>query len=223
MNDPAQSAATVAVNGRRLTRKGVQTRDRIVAVAADLMQQRGVARTTVEDIQEAAGISSSQLYHYFADKGALVAAVIELQGQRVLGVQHLGLDRVTCLADLWRWRDLVVGIRTAQNCVGGCPLGSLAADLAETDAVARAQLARWFAEWERILRTGLASMASAGQFADGTDTDRLALALLAATQGGLLLSQVNRDTAALTAAMDTVITHIGTLLTEAPSDTVRRH
>ncbi len=66
-------------------------------------------------------------------------------------------------------------------------------------------------------------MASAGQFADGTDTDRLALALLAATQGGLLLSQVNRDTAALTAAMDTVITHIGTLLTEAPSDTVRRH
>ncbi|KDE98802.1 TetR family transcriptional regulator [Mycolicibacterium aromaticivorans JS19b1 = JCM 16368] len=211
------------MNGRRLTRKGVQTRDRIVAVAADLMQQRGVARTTVEDIQEAAGISSSQLYHYFADKGALVAAVIELQGQRVLGVQHLGLDRVTCLADLWRWRDLVVGIRTAQNCVGGCPLGSLAADLAETDAVARAQLARWFAEWERILRTGLASMASAGQFADGTDTDRLALALLAATQGGLLLSQVNRDTAALTAAMDTVITHIGTLLTEAPSDTVRRH
>lgn len=194
-----------------------------MAVAADLMQQRGVARTTVEDIQEAAGISSSQLYHYFADKGALVAAVIELQGQRVLGVQHLGLDRVTCLADLWRWRDLVVGIRTAQNCVGGCPLGSLAADLAETDAVARAQLARWFAEWERILRTGLASMASAGQFADGTDTDRLALALLAATQGGLLLSQVNRDTAALTAAMDTVITHIGTLLTEAPSDTVRRH
>ncbi len=41
-----------------------------MAVAADLMQQRGVARTTVEDIQEAAGISSSQLYHYFADKGA---------------------------------------------------------------------------------------------------------------------------------------------------------
>ncbi|WP_431239016.1 TetR/AcrR family transcriptional regulator [Mycolicibacterium aichiense] len=223
MNDPARSVAAAAVNGRRLTRKGVQTRDRIVAVAADLMQQRGVARTTVEDIQAAAGISSSQLYHYFADKDALVAAVIELQGQRVLDVQHLGLDKVACLADLWRWRDLVVGIRTAQNCVGGCPLGSLAADLAETDAVARAQLARWFAEWERILRTGLASMAAAGQFVEGTDTDRLALALLAATQGGLLLSQVNRDTAALTAAMDTVITHIGGLLIETSTGTVRLH
>ncbi|MCV7347325.1 helix-turn-helix transcriptional regulator [Mycolicibacterium rhodesiae] len=185
------------------------------------MQERGVARTTIEDIQAAAGISSSQLYHYFADKSALVAAVIELQGQRVLDVQHLGLDRVTCVDDLWRWRDLIIGIRTAQNCVGGCPLGSLAADLSETDALARAQLARWFAEWERILRAGLASMASAGQFIDGTDTDRLALALLAATQGGLLLSQVNRDTAALAAAMDTVIAQIGAQLTEAAAGAVR--
>ncbi|MCI4676931.1 TetR/AcrR family transcriptional regulator [Candidatus Mycolicibacterium alkanivorans] len=222
MTEPDLTPTAAAVNGHRLTPKGIQTRDRIVAVAANLMQERGVARTTIEDIQAAAGISSSQLYHYFADKGALVAAVIELQGQRVLDVQHLGLDRLTCVDDLWRWRDLVVGIRTAQNCVGGCPLGSLAADLSETDALARAQLARWFAAWDRMLRDGLASMAAAGQFTAGTDTDRLALALLAATQGGLLLSQVNRDTAALTAAMDTVIAQISAHLTEAADKAVRR-
>jgi AcrR family transcriptional regulator len=218
--DPERPHA--AVNGRGLTRKGAATRERIVTAAADLMQERGVARTTIEDIQAAAGVSSSQLYHYFADKGSLVAAVIELQGRRVLDVQHLGLDRLTCLDDVWRWRDLVVGIRTAQNCVGGCPLGSLAADLSETDALARAQLARWFAEWERILRDGLASMAAAGQFTPGTDTDRLALALLAATQGGLLLSQVNRETAALSAAMDTVIAQIGAHLTDTARRAVRR-
>ncbi|MBB3750026.1 AcrR family transcriptional regulator [Mycolicibacterium sp. BK634] len=222
MNEPNVTPSSAAVNGHRLTRKGAQTRDRIVAVAADLMQDRGVARTTIEDIQAAAGISSSQLYHYFADKGALVAAVIELQGRRVLDVQHLGLDQLASVDDLWRWRDLVVGIRTAQNCVGGCPLGSLAADLSETDAVARAQLARWFDEWERMLRDGLASMASAGQFAAGTDTERLALALLAATQGGLLLSQVSRDTTPLAAAMDTVIAQIATHLTTAAAKAVRR-
>lgn len=200
----------------------MQTRERIITVAADLMQERGVARTTIEDIQAAAGVSSSQLYHYFADKGALVAAVIELQGRRVLDVQHLGLDRVTCLDDLWRWRDLVLGIRTAQNCVGGCPLGSLAADLSETDPLARAQLVRWFAAWEDILRDGLAAMAAAGQFTDGTDTDRLALALLAATQGGLLLSQVTRETTALAAAMDTVLAQIAAQLTDAARAAVRR-
>jgi len=106
--------------------------------------------------------------------------------------------------------------------VGGCPLGTLAADLSETDAVARAHLGRWFTAWEEILRESLAAMADAGQFTPGTDTDQLALALLAATQGGLLLSQVNRDTAALAAAMDAVIGYIAAQLTTSARTAVRR-
>jgi len=38
-----------------------------------------------------------------------------------------------------------------------------------------------------------------------TDVDLLALALLAAIQGGLLLAQTRRDTAALEAALDTAL------------------
>ena len=186
------------------------------------MLERGVARTTIEDIQQVGKVSASQLYHYFADKDALVAAVIDMQAERVLGVQHLGLDRVISLDDLWRWRDLVIGIRIAQNGEGGCPLGTMAVELSETDPLARAQLARWFAEWERLLRAGLAAMAADGQFEPGTDTDRLALALLAATQGGLLLGQLTRSTKALAAAMDTVIEQIGTHLTAAGRERVRR-
>jgi TetR/AcrR family transcriptional regulator, transcriptional repressor for nem operon len=68
----------------KLTRKGRATRERIVAAAAELMSRRGVARTTIEDIQEAAAVSTSQMYHYFADKGDLVAAVIDFQTDRVL-------------------------------------------------------------------------------------------------------------------------------------------
>jgi TetR/AcrR family transcriptional regulator, transcriptional repressor for nem operon len=202
-----------ARTGRQLTNKGLQTRDRIVAVAAALIDERGVARTTIEDIQLAAGVSASQMYHYFLDKDSLVRAVIELQAQRVLGFQHLGLDCVESFADLRRWRDLVVALVTQRSGVGGCPLGSLASDLAETDPVARARLARAFAHWEQLLRDGLATMARTGQFAGTVDTDRLALALLGATQGGLLLSQVRRDVAPLQASLDTVIEHIGCQLT----------
>lgn len=199
--------------GRRLTNKGQQTRDRIVATAAALMDERGVARTTIEDIRLAAGVSTSQMYHYFADKNSLVSAVIELQAERVLGLQHLGLDQVRSYADLCRWRDLVVAVVTQRNCIGGCPLGTLASDLSETDPVWRAQLARAFAQWEHLLRDGLTAMARAGQFTSDVDTDTLALALLGATQGGLLLSQVRRDAAPLRAAMDAVIAHIGCHLT----------
>ena len=56
----------------RLTAKGLATRERIVAAAAQLMFERGVAGTSTDDVQAAAGISASQLYHYFDDKRALV-------------------------------------------------------------------------------------------------------------------------------------------------------
>jgi len=195
----------------KLTPKGRATRERIVAAAAELMSQRGVARTTIEDIQEAAAVSTSQMYHYFADKGDLVAAVIDFQTDRVLAVQHLGLDRLECLEDLRRWRDIMVDIMRRLGFVGGCPIGSLANELAETDPLARAQVARSFVQWETMIRDGLNAIPARGELPDGTEVDNLALATLAAIQGGLLLSQVRRDTAPLEAAVDTMIEHLRTL------------
>jgi TetR/AcrR family transcriptional repressor of nem operon len=195
----------------KLTPKGRATRERIVAAAAELMSQRGVARTTIEDIQEAAAVSTSQMYHYFADKGDLVAAVIDFQTDRVLAVQHLGLDRLECLDDLRRWRDIMVDMMRRLGCVGGCPIGSLANEIAETDPLARAQVARSFAQWETMIRDGLKAIAARGELPEGTEVDNLALATLAAVQGGLLLSEVRRDTAPLEAAVDTMIEHLRTL------------
>ena len=195
----------------KLTPKGRATRERIVAAAAELMSQRGVARTTIEDIQEAAAVSTSQMYHYFADKGDLVAAVIDFQTDRVLAVQHMGLDRLECLEDLRRWRDIMVDLMRRLGCVGGCPIGSLGSDLAETDPLARAQVARSFVQWETMIRDGLKAIAARGELPDGTEVDNLALAMLAAIQGGLLLSQVRRDTTPLEAAVDTMIEHLRAL------------
>jgi TetR/AcrR family transcriptional regulator, transcriptional repressor for nem operon len=195
----------------KLTAKGRATRERIVAAASNLMLQRGVARTTIEDIQEAAAISTSQMYHYFTDKNDLVAAVIDFQTDQVLGVQHLGLDRIDSIKDLYRWRDIMVDLVRNLGCVGGCPIGSMANELSETDPIARARLARSFAQWENMIHDGLVTIAARGELRKGTDINRIALALLAGIQGGLLLSQVRRDTAPLEAAVDTMIEHLSGL------------
>jgi len=192
----------------KLTAKGRATRERIVAAASELMLQNGAARTTIEDIQEAASISTSQMYHYFADKGDLVAAVIDFQTQRVLGVQHLGLDRIESVQDLYRWRDIMVDLVRGRACVGGCPIGSMANELSETDPIARARLAASFAQWEKLIHDGLVTIAARSELAEGADVERIAMALLAGVQGGLLLSQVRRDTGPLEAAVDTMIEHL---------------
>ncbi len=188
---------------RRLTRKGQQTRERIVSAAADLIFERGVAHTTIEDVRAAADASSSQLYHYFDDKPALVRSVIEHQTDTIVGGQET-FDLST-LSGLRAWRDWVIEHQRKLNCSGGCPIGSLGSELAETDPAARAQVAEGFKRWEATIQSGIREMHARGRLAPATDPDTLALALLAAVQGGLLLTQIERDTRPLEAALDAML------------------
>jgi TetR/AcrR family transcriptional repressor of nem operon len=194
---------------RRLTRKGQQTRQRIVDAAADLIFKQGVAHTTIEDVRAAAGVSSSQLYHYFEDKPELVRAVIEHQADAILAGQET-FDLST-LDGLRAWRDWVIEHQRELGCSGGCPIGSLGSEIAETDPAARDQVARGFKRWEAAIDSGLREMHAHGGLPPEADPHALALALLSALQGGLLLTQIRRDTEALQAALDAVLELIARL------------
>jgi AcrR family transcriptional regulator len=196
---------------RRLTRRGRETRERIVAAAAALMFERGVAETTLEDIRAAAGVSGSQVYHYFEDKQALVRAVIDHQADAVLDTQGAALDHLDTMPGLRAWRDLLVDCQRQLHCRGGCPIGTLGAEIAETDSVARAAVARGFRRWEGRIREGLAAMHARGDLPARVDPGALALATLAALQGGLLLTQIQRETKPLEVALDAMLDHIESL------------
>ncbi|GEL26351.1 transcriptional regulator [Pseudonocardia sulfidoxydans NBRC 16205] len=201
-----------------LTRKGRATRERIVRAAAALMFERGATGTSLDEVQAAAGVSSSQIYHYFQDKKVLIRAVISRQTDEVLGAQEPLLSELDSVESLRRWRDQIVGIQRERQCEGGCPIGSLAGQLAEVDPLARKDLADGFERWESAIRSGLLAMRDRGDLRADADAERLGTALLVALQGGLLLTQVHRNTTALEAGLDTVIEHIASLA----SDTARR-
>lgn len=201
--------STTSPSPRPLTRKGQQTRQRIVDAAADLIFHQGVAHTTIEDVRAAADVSSSQLYHYFEDKPALIRAVIDHQADTMVGGQE-NFDFST-LDGLRAWRDFLIGAQREHHCTGGCPIGSLGGQLSETDPDARAHVAEGFKRWEATLQSGLREMHARGELTPDTDPDTLALALLAALQGGLLLTQVKRDTKPLEAALDAMIELIARL------------
>jgi len=189
-----------------LTRKGVQTRQRIVAAAADLILQRGVAGTTLDDVRVEAGVSSSQIYHYFADKEALVRAVVDYRAQTVVGEIHEPmLAAIEGIDGLRAWRDKIVSVQEGAGCQGGCPLGSLGSELAELDHVARDDVAAGCIRWEAAIRACLQGMRDRGQLVPAADPGQLATAMLAALQGGLLLAQIERDVRPLAAALDVLI------------------
>ncbi|MFI5065116.1 MAG: TetR/AcrR family transcriptional regulator [Streptosporangiales bacterium] len=187
----------------RLTPKGERTRARIVGAAARLIYERGVAGTTLEDVRTAAEVSGSQLYHYFADKDELVQAVIDHQAGVIVGNQeHADLGTIEGLR---AWRDMVIAEARSTDGVGGCPLGSLGSQLAESDPQARALVAAGLGRWSAAIGDGLRALHAAGHLPAGVDPDDLAVTLLAALQGGLLLAQVQRDTRPLETAVDTLL------------------
>jgi TetR/AcrR family transcriptional repressor of nem operon len=187
----------------KLTPKGERTRAKIVDAAARLIYERGVAGATLDDVRVAAEVSGSQLSHYFAGKDELVQAVISRQAGIIVGNQEQA-DLGT-IEGLRAWRDMVIAAARSTDGKGGCPLGSLGGQLAETDPEARALIAAGFARWSAAIRDGLRALQAAGQLPASTSPDGLAVTLLAALQGGLLLAQVQRDTRPLETAIDTIL------------------
>jgi TetR/AcrR family transcriptional regulator, transcriptional repressor for nem operon len=194
------------------TSKGRATRDRIVDTAAALAFEHGVAGTTLDDVRRAAGVSKGQLYHYFADKDDLVHAVIDRTVEQVLDAQPR-LANLSTWTAIAAWFDDLVQLQVERNAVGGCPIGSLAGELAETDAQARAGLAAGYDRWEAPLRQGLERMRADGKLRRTADPARLATATLAAIQGGLVLTQARRDPQQLRIALDAAYAYLRSFAT----------
>lgn len=187
------------------TAKGRAVRRRIVDSAARLILVEGVARTTLDSVGAEAAVGRSQLYHYFADKSDLVDAVIDRHADGMLGGGDPQLARLTDWGAWARWRDDLVEGQRATSCVGGCPLGSLASELSDVDERARVSIAAAFDRWEGLLAEGIATMRETGLLSSDADPGALAAAVLAAVQGGLLLTQVRHETRPLEAALDGAI------------------
>ncbi len=150
-------------------------------------------RGSADDVRARTGASRSQLYHYFEDRDDLVYAVIGVTIDAVLDTQGELLDRLDSWAGIDRWLDALVQHQTERQACGGCPIGSLAGQLAESDPDARAAIAAGFERWEEHLRDGLTRMRTRGKLRKDAEPAALATATLASIQGGLLLTQVRRD------------------------------
>jgi TetR/AcrR family transcriptional repressor of nem operon len=195
--------------GARLTGKGRATRARILDTAAGLILERGVAGTGIEDVRKAAGVSGSQMTHYFHDKRTLIHDVIAYQADATLALQQMpGLDGFQTFAALRRWADLILERQRQRHCQGGCSFGSLAGQLAESDPETRRDLADGFQRWLTALRSGLQAMKANGDLTSDADPETLAYSLLTSMQGGMLLTQTLRRTQPLEAAFDTALARI---------------
>ena len=182
------------------TARGRETKAHIVAVAALLMHRQGVGATSLDQILLESGTGKSQLYHYFSTKSDLVEAVLRHQLEQVLADQRR-FDIATW-DGIERWFDSMLRAQEERGFRGGCPLGSLVAEVVDRDDRLRTIAAEAFSAWEDRLATGLAALMEQGELRHHADPGRLAEETMATVQGGYLLSTTKRKARPMRQALD---------------------
>ena len=191
-----------------MTSRGAATKARIVEAANQLMFERGVALTTLADVRTASATSKSQLYQHFADKNALVREVIEFRAEALLAQQRRRLEKVDSLRGLELWRDEMVERNALRDGAYGCPLGSIANEIADHDEDTRRIIANHFDEWLQIIVDTIDRLKARGVLRGDADPRALAGGLLVALQGGYLLAKTSRDVSLMRVAVDMAIAQI---------------
>ncbi|MDQ3767835.1 MAG: TetR/AcrR family transcriptional regulator [Actinomycetota bacterium] len=177
-------------------------KERIVQVAADLMHVQGVAGTSIDEILEASGTGKSQFYHYFENKSSLVHEVLSFQFRRYIAAQEPFIEKLTTWKGVRSWLDQLVSQYKARDLIGGCPLGSLAAEMADRDESLRKEVAAAFREWEGYLARGLEVLKEGGHLRKTANCSAMAETTMAMIQGGYLLANTKKDLGPMQGALD---------------------
>ncbi len=159
------------MQNQELNRKQAQaaeTRAKLMAVARRLFAEKGYAAAATEEIVAEAGVTRGALYHQFADKRALFAAVFEEIAQGVLG-------------------DIEQDAMASAGPIGALKAGSiaffegaLAPDVRQIYLIDGPAVLGW-AEWRAIdARLGTASLREGVAAAGADDIDAITHALAGA-------------------------------------------
>jgi TetR/AcrR family transcriptional repressor of nem operon len=171
-------------------------KEQILEVATRLVAAQGYHRTALDDVLRESGTGKGNFYHYFRSKEDLGYAILDRLLER-LEARTLGpifrSGHEAPLAQIEAFLDALLAAQRARNCMGGCPLGNLAAELADAHEGFRRRLAQGFERWRECLGGALARAQAAGTLAPDVEPDGLARFLVAGIEGAILLAKVQKD------------------------------
>ena len=166
------------------------TRQRIITATAELFRRQGYNGTSVKQVTEAAGAPFGSLYHFFpGGKEDLGDAVLRTSGQAYLElfevIYDAAADPASAMTDFF---DGAAAVLEETDYLDACPIGTVALEVASTNDRLRAATADVFDSWVAAIALRLES---AG--VDRAAAAELAVTLIAAVEGGFMLSRAARS------------------------------
>jgi len=189
----------------KITVRGRRTRQRIIEATGEQILASGIGGTTLDDVRAATLTSKSQLFHYFpGGKAELVREVAQWEGRQLFEAQEPYIHDLGSWESWEQWRSALVEYYISRG-RWACPIGSLATQAAMTDSELEQIIADGMRTWRETIADGVHRMRDAGLVAQTTDPTKVATVILAAIQGGLILSQPERSAWPLEVALDSAL------------------
>lgn len=189
----------------KITERGRLTRQRIIEATGEQILASGIGGTTLDTVRAATLTSKSQLFHYFpGGKAELVREVAQWEARQLFEAQEPHLGDLGSWQSWEQWRSSLIDYYIGRG-RWACPIGSLATQAAMTDPELEKAISESMRAWRAALAAGVRKMQSGGVLAETADPNKLATVILAAIQGGLVLSQPERSAWPLEAALDSAL------------------
>jgi TetR/AcrR family transcriptional regulator, transcriptional repressor for nem operon len=193
--------------------KGDQTREMILARAAELFSRRGYFGSSLADIMDETGLEKGGIYNHFSSKEQLALEAfdyaVELEDRRIRRALDGKYDaRERLLALISSFQELVEDPTLA----GGCPILNTAIEADDAHSGlrerARAAMDRLRSTLRRIIDRGIERR----ELRPGIDSDACATVFIATLEGAVMLSKLYRNTLHMRRAVEHLSAYIETNL-----------
>lgn len=176
-----------------MTSKGELTKDKIIAEATRLVQQKGFEATSMNDLVEATGLQKGCLYFHFTGKDDLLSAILEKARTDFFLLVDAGLAGKTPGERLENFFASVLEYQTSMGFTCGCIFGNIALEMSGKDKRVAAFIKDLFDEWTAKISEVVKAAQRSKQMTSELSADVLARHIIMALEGGIMLSRVEKN------------------------------
>ena len=179
--------------------KGEETRQRIIAQAAAIFNQRGYEGCSIQAIMDATGLEKGGIYRHFESKEELAAEAFDYAWNCASSKRRNNLDAIPNHAD--RLKQHIANFASRTGLPGGCPLLNTAVDSDNGNPVLRDRVRKALRNWKDFTREILEDGMNAGTIRAGIDACATANLIIGNLEGAMLIGRIERNDQALRQAV----------------------
>jgi TetR/AcrR family transcriptional repressor of nem operon len=176
----------------------IDTRQRLLNSARDLLHSRSYGNVGVKEICDMAGVQKGSFYHFFPSKQELTLAVLDefyfIMKEKVFAQafrpERSPMQRLAVLME--NTYVLQKTIKEQSGKTLGCPYGNIASELSTQDEPIRQRIDSLFQQMEATLQATLDEAVSKGEIAP-CNTAATATAMFSYMEGLMLLAKTRND------------------------------